>query len=119
MKLFSIYLYGVCLCMGLFNAFAVLFGTPQLAEFAFVVTAGGNPINAALGILGIFINALLAIAYFVMGLVYLRRESVGTLDVNEAMVGWLSLLVLFGVNFFGANLMASMLTRLSSGLLVP
>lgn len=105
--------------MGLFNAFVVLFGTPQLVEFASVVTAGGNLIDAVLGILGLFISALLAIAYFVMGLVYLRRGSAGTLDVNEAMVGWLSLLVLFGVNFFGANLIASMLTRLSSGLLVP
>jgi len=105
--------------MGLVNAFAVLFGTPRLVEFVSVVITGGNLFDAALGILGIFINALLVIAYFVMGLVYLRRESAGTLDVNEAMVGWLGLLALFGVNFFGANLIASMLTRLSSGLLVP
>lgn len=114
MKLFSIYLCGLSLSLGIFNGVAVLFGASRLVQFAVMLTTGGNLLDAAAGVLGIFISLLLAPAYFLMGLVFLRRESVGTLDVGEAMVGWLGLLALMAVNFFGADLVTSMFAAAGS-----
>ncbi len=111
MRLFSIYLYGLSLCLGIFNGFAVLFAVPQLLAFAAVVSSGGAVLSAIAGVLGIFINAFLATAYFMMGLVFLRRESAGTLNVSDALVGWVALLALFGVNLFGTNLITLMFSR--------
>lgn len=114
MKLFSLYLYGLSLSLGIFNGVAVLFSASRLTQFAAALAAGGNLLDAATGVLGVFINLLLAAAYFVMGLVFLRRESAGTLDLSEAMVGWLGLLALIVANFFGVDLVRSVLTATSS-----
>lgn len=114
MKLFSIYLCGLSLSLGLFNGAAVLLSASRLVQFAATLAAGGNFLEAATGVLGIFINLFLAVAYFLMGLVFLRRESAGTLNVGEAMVGWLGLLALIAINFFSADLILSMFTATSS-----
>lgn len=112
MKLFSVYLFGLCLSLGIFNGFAVLSGIPQLADFAAILSAGGRILDAATGMLGLFLNATLSIAYFVMGLVFLRRETAGTLNLSDAMVGWLGLLALIGMNFFGVQLISSALAAI-------